>query len=290
MTSLLVWFLNIVLSDEFMLMSGMFVFVGLAEYWFAARQVPRHHYALNLRYAFITVFVVGAMTPFLSAGVAYSLQKIGFGFVDLGALGLSGAWGDLLAVLVGALIWDFFQYWEHRLLHGSPLLWQMHLLHHCDEHMNITTASRHHVLEHLLAPVFVTIPAAIIFDVPPVNIAIMSLLPYAWNYLAHSNINLGFGPFWWLLVSPNCHRVHHSMQTEHIDQNFVNWFPIWDITFGTAVNPRWRQCPSTGVAGVLVNTVSQAYLQPLQGWARMFSQRKRNTPRALNREQTLTRA
>jgi len=114
---------------------------------------------------------------------------------------------SLFAVLVGTFVWDFLQYWQHRLYHGSKTFWQMHLLHHCDKHVNVTTAARHHVFENLLAPVFVTIPTAILFQVPPVDIAILSLLPFTWQYFTHANINLGFGPLWWLLVSPNYHRT-----------------------------------------------------------------------------------
>jgi hypothetical protein len=149
--------------------------------------------------------------------------------------------------------------------------------------MNVTTASRHHILERVLAPVFVTIPTAIIFHVPPVTIAILSLIPHAWLYFTHANIDLGFGPFWWLLVSPNYHRVHHSLAPEHIDRNFVNWFPLWDILFGTAVLPRWSECPSTGVAGVSARTLQQAYLLPFKGGQQMLSDKLMTVSRARRR-------
>jgi len=271
MESFLVWFLNIVLSDDFDLMLTMFILVGLAEYFFPAQRIPRGHYALNLGFAFVNVFAVGTIGPFLSLGAANAIQRVGFGFTDLRALGFEGIGGSLFALFVGTLIWDFLQYWQHRAEHGSRLLWQLHVLHHCDEHMNVTTAARHHILELVLAPVFVTVPTAILFQVPRITIAILSLIPYAWLYFTHANINVGFGPFWWLLASPNYHRVHHSLRPEHIDRNFVNWFPIWDILFGTAVAPRLIECPSAGVAGVSVRTRGQAYLLPLKGWQRMLS-------------------
>jgi sterol desaturase/sphingolipid hydroxylase (fatty acid hydroxylase superfamily) len=269
--SFLVWFLNIVLSDDFVLMLTMFILVGAAEHLFPAQQIPRKHYALNLSYAFVNVFAVGTLAPFLSLAAAYAIQDIGFGFIDLRTLGFKGIGGSLFALLVGTLIWDLLQYWQHRAEHGITLFWQLHVLHHCDEHMNVTTAPRHHILELVLAPVFVTVSTAILFQVPPVTIAILSLIPYAWLYFAHANVDLGFGPFWWLLVSPNYHRGHHSLAPEHIDRNFVNWFPLWDVLFGTAVAPRWSECPSTGVAGVSVRTLHQAYLLPFKGWRRMLS-------------------
>ena len=63
----------------------------------------------------------------------------------------------------------------------------------------------------------------------------------------------------------------HSLTSEHIDRNFVNWFPIWDIIFGTPVVPCWRELPSTGVAGISVGLLRQAYLLPFAGWRRMIS-------------------
>ncbi len=287
MSPALLWFLTILLGDVFILMCGMFLVVGLLEYFFPAQPVPRRHYALNLRYAFVNVAAVGIVSPFLSAATAYAIQKLGFGFVDLRALGFGGVGGDLFAVCIGALVWDFFQYWEHRLLHGNRALWQMHLLHHSDEHMNVTTEARHHLLEAILAPVFISIPTAIIFKLPPVNIAILSLVPYAWNYLTHANITLGFGPLWWALVSPNYHRVHHSLRADHIDRNFANWFPVWDILFGTAVRPRWRECPSTGVVGTSVRSVAQAYLLPFRGWLQMLSPRGQGADGRVEPEKTM---
>jgi sterol desaturase/sphingolipid hydroxylase (fatty acid hydroxylase superfamily) len=270
MSAALLWLLNVLLGDAFVIMCVMFLVVGSAEYFFPAEKIPRRHYSLNLRYALLNVFVTAALLLPLSFAVALALEKIGFGFIDLRGLGFSGIGGDLFAVAVGTLIWDFLQYWQHRLEHRSKILWQLHLLHHCDEHMNVMTGARHHTLENLLAPIFITVPTALLFQVPPVTTAILSLLPYAWLYLTHANINLGFGPLWWLLVSPNYHRVHHSLAAEHIDKNFANWFPLWDIVFGTACAPRWTNCPATGFAGVEVHSVRQAYLLPFEGWLRMM--------------------
>ena len=139
--------------------------------------------------------------------------------------------------------------------------------------MNVTTAARQHLFENILLPVFVTIPMAILFKLPAINIAMLSLIPYAWQYVTHANIKLSFGPFWWLLASPNYHRIHHSLEPNHIDRNFAAWFPIWDIIFGTAVKPRRGEYPPTGVDGVSVRSLFQAYLLPLSGWRRLVMAR-----------------
>jgi sterol desaturase/sphingolipid hydroxylase (fatty acid hydroxylase superfamily) len=264
---------ELILSPAFYLMCLTILAVGLLEWLRPAHNIPSKHYGLNLSYAVVNGVLIVAATPFISAGTARVIQSVGLGLIDLRALGFDGVTGGLIALVAGTLVLDFFQYWEHRAFHSSKILWQQHLLHHSDEYMNFTTAVRHHPIEIVLVPLFVTIPMAILFKLPPINIAALSLIPYAWDYLAHSNARLGFGPFWWVLVSPNYHRIHHSLEPHHIDKNFVMWFPIWDIVFGTAVAPRSGECPETGVGGVSVQTVSQAYLLPLVGWRRMLQSR-----------------
>ena len=273
MSQLSRWILELVLSDAVVLMCVMFLILGLLELTIPARKVPRGSYRLNLGYAFVNVVAITAITPFISAGTAFVIQRIGLGLIDLRALGFDGLSGGLFAMLVGTFILDFFQYWQHRIAHGSKILWQEHLLHHSDEHMNVTTTARQHVFDNALLPVFVTIPMAILFELPAINIAMLTLIPYSWQYLTHANIRLGFGPLWWLLVSPNYHRIHHSLEPDHIDKNFAAWFPIWDIVFGTAVVPRPGVYPATGVAGVSVRTLREAYLLPLVGWRRMMMAR-----------------
>jgi sterol desaturase/sphingolipid hydroxylase (fatty acid hydroxylase superfamily) len=264
------WVLQLVLDPALLLMGWAFVAIVLLEWLVPAFNIPSRHYGLNLCYAVVNGVAMVAIAPFIAAGTAHVIQSIGVGLIDLRALGFDGFTGGVIAILVGALVLDFFQYWEHRAFHRSKILWQQHLLHHSDEYMNFTTAARNHPIEFFLMPIFVTIPMAILFKLPPINIVALSLIPYAWNYFAHSNVQLGFGPFWWALVSPNYHRIHHSLEPHHIDRNFAMFFPIWDIAFGTAVAPRPGDCPGTGVAGVSVQTVTQAFLQPLVGWRRMI--------------------
>jgi sterol desaturase/sphingolipid hydroxylase (fatty acid hydroxylase superfamily) len=272
-SQLSLWVLELLLSDAFVLMCVMFLVLGLLELAIPAHEIPRRHYRLNLGYAVVNLVAITAITPFISVATAFAIQKIGLGLIDLRALGFDGVSGGIFAMLCGALIGDFFQYWQHRLEHGSKILWQQHLLHHSDEYMNVTTTARQHLFDNALIPVFATVPMAVLFQLPPINIAMLSLIPYAWQYVTHANIKLGFGPFWWLLVSPNYHRIHHSLEPNHIDKNFAAWFPIWDIVFGTAVVPRANECPATGVAGVSVRTLWAAYLLPLIGWRKMMMAR-----------------
>jgi sterol desaturase/sphingolipid hydroxylase (fatty acid hydroxylase superfamily) len=78
---------------------------------------------------------------------------------------------------------------------------------------------------------------------------------------------MGFGRLWWLLSSPQYHRIHHSILPEHQNRNFAVWFPVWDILFRTAYAPRPGEYPPTGVDGVEVSTFLDALMLPFARWA-----------------------
>ncbi len=240
------------------------------ERYFAARRVSARHYRFGALFFAVNALLLGLLAPVINFWTAAGVRALGYGLVDLSALGFGGIGGALTALLISTFVLDFFYYWFHRCLHRSPILWQTHLLHHSDENMNMFTAQRGHVFEGLLAPFFITLPMAFLFRLPPLEIAILSLVPQIYQFLVHANIRLGYGPLWWLIVSPDYHRIHHSREARHRDRNFTNWFPIWDILFGTLYRPAPGERPATGVEGVEVRTIRDAYMLPIRGWREML--------------------
>ena len=113
------WVIELVSSDAFALMCVMFFIVGLLELIIPAHKIPGRHYAFNLAYAFVNIVAITAVTPFIAAATAFAIQELGFGLIDLRVLGFGHISGSLFAVLVATLIFDFFQYWQHRLEHHS---------------------------------------------------------------------------------------------------------------------------------------------------------------------------
>ena len=267
------WVRGVLLSDN-MLMTVIVVPVVLAlELRWPARSQPLRHYVFGFGYWFTNMFVLAAIAPLLNTAVALGVQHVGLGLIDLSAFGLGGLGGSLVALMVSTFILDFFYYWFHRALHANAYLWQTHLLHHSDEHMNVMTAQRGHIAEGMLAPLFITLPMAVLFKLPAVTIGVLSLVPYMYLFVAHANIKLGFGPLWWVLISPNYHRIHHSIEAHHWDKNFANWFPVWDVIFGTLYRPARDEYPATGVDGVAVKSLGEAFAQPFVGWFRLASRR-----------------
>jgi sterol desaturase/sphingolipid hydroxylase (fatty acid hydroxylase superfamily) len=170
------------------------------------------------------------------------------------------------AMVMGAFIVDFFFYWFHRLQHVNRVLWQVHLLHHTDTALNVTTTNRVHIFEHMLTPFLMATPITLLFTLPQTDITLIAVMPLIWSHFVHSNLRVGFGKFWWLLTSPQYHRIHHSIRPEHQDRNFAVWIPLWDILFRTAFAARPDEYPETGVEGVEVSTFPEALTLPIVRW------------------------
>jgi sterol desaturase/sphingolipid hydroxylase (fatty acid hydroxylase superfamily) len=280
MVEVLEWFSRILLSDSVLMTLLVVPALLVLERVRPVHKTPWAHYLFGVTYWICNLLLLAVVGPLLASWLAVGVQALGFGLIDLRSFGIEGIWGAVLALLVVTFITDFFFYWFHRTLHGNKVLWQAHLLHHSDELMTVMTANRGHVAETILSPLFIALPMAVLFELPPVTIGILSVVPYAYQFFAHANLNVGFGPLWWLLISPNYHRIHHSIEPRHHDKNFTNWFPIWDILFGTLYLPAKDELPATGVEGVHVRTIPEAFLLPFAGWWAMFQKSRKQGSRA----------
>jgi sterol desaturase/sphingolipid hydroxylase (fatty acid hydroxylase superfamily) len=135
--------------------------------------------------------------------------------------------------------------------------------------LNVTTTQRAHFLEHVLTPIAVAVPMSVLFNLPAPSMVAFVILPSVWAYFVHMNVRVGFGPFWWLLSSPQYHRIHHSIEPAHHHRNFALWFPLWDIVFATAHAPRRNEYPRTGVEGIEIATLRDAFTFPFVQWCAM---------------------
>lgn len=171
------------------------------------------------------------------------------------------------AAMLALILRDFFYYWFHRLQHSSRWLWAEHELHHSDEHMNVTTALRHHWLETPLESILVVMPTAMLFGQAKVTV-LAYLLSRSAGFFIHLNsrINLGIA-----FGSPTYHRVHHSKAAEHMDKNFAAFFPLWDVIFGTYCRSP-KIAPETGLAsGESVYSIPYALVMPFVKWGEMLT-------------------
>lgn len=132
---------------------------------------------------------------------------------------------------------DLIQYWNHRVHHLIAPLWRLHRLHHSDKEMDTLTNWRHHPVEYISGWFLVT-AVFILFDLPMIVIAAYALVAGTNAAFSHSRFTL---PSYvsrvieWVFVTPNAHRVHHSLELKESNSNFGTVFLFWDRLFGTYV-------------------------------------------------------
>jgi sterol desaturase/sphingolipid hydroxylase (fatty acid hydroxylase superfamily) len=157
-----------------------------------------------------------------------------------------------IAIFQGAVIFigtEFFQYWQHRLLHEVPFLWNFHRGHHSAEALNFFTAMRNHPGEWLYTMVYGAIytfimPAVVIWftgsQMLPVTffgLVYLKLITELVGVLCHSHVPLSLGKLDYILNTPVMHQIHHSAELRHRDRNYGATLMIFDWMFGTLYQP-----------------------------------------------------
>lgn len=140
---------------------------------------------------------------------------------------------------------DLLNWTHHYIRHKIPIFWEFHTIHHSQKHLNMFTDLRYHVVEYLVSHTVWTIPFLVLeIDLPQIVWYIMFTTWYSRVY--HSNIKSNYGLLRYVFVTPQSHRVHHSVLPQHRDKNFGVIFSIWDRMFGTQYKG-YEEYPPTGV-------------------------------------------
>jgi sterol desaturase/sphingolipid hydroxylase (fatty acid hydroxylase superfamily) len=177
------------------------------------------------------------VAPASAVGFAMFAQARGWGLFNVAAL---PGW---LELLLGVLLLDLAIYLQHRVFHYVPVLWRLHRMHHADLDVDVTTGARFHPIEILLS-LGIKFVVVVSLGAPPAGVLIFEILLNATSMFNHSNVRL---PVWLepvlraLVVTPDMHRVHHSILRPETDSNFGFNFPWWDRLFGT-----YRPQPEAG--------------------------------------------
>ena len=171
--------------------------------------------------------------------------------VGLGALGEQRGWGLLNnAVLPGwakialaVVLLDLAIYLQHVMFHAVPALWRLHRMHHADLDFDVTTGARFHPIEILLS---MALKLAVVsaLGAPAAAVLVFEVLLNATSLFNHGNVGLPAGldrALRWLVVTPDMHRVHHSIVPSETNSNFGFNLPWWDRLLGT-----YRAQPAAG--------------------------------------------
>jgi sterol desaturase/sphingolipid hydroxylase (fatty acid hydroxylase superfamily) len=214
-------------------------------------------YGMNILICLSTVFLsmpLGIVAGLWSGQLRHLLpwKPISFTFQSLGAVPVVGPGLEILAMIFAPLfIHDFWFYWSHRIEHKVPILWEFHKIHHSDERMNTSTWARDHFLQESWRAFFSVFTLGLIIDLQLAEAGKAAL--YSTMFLIgmsmfyHSAIRVRLPWLDRLLVTPQVHRIHHSVDAEHYNRNFADALPIFDIVFGTYYRPGREEFPATGL-------------------------------------------
>ena len=169
-----------------------------------------------------------------------------------------------VSFIAALLFLDFTNYISHRLHHSIPLLWRLHRLHHSDREVDAMTTLLHHPLEYV-SSFGLSIFLAVLFDVPVIVLTVSALLSGLHGGFSHVRTPLPEKLNAWLsrlIVTPNYHHLHHSLDMRLGNSNFAALLPIWDYLGGTVTAPQKQpkygiadpqSPPTTGVVSYLGN-------------------------------------
>jgi sterol desaturase/sphingolipid hydroxylase (fatty acid hydroxylase superfamily) len=236
----------------------------IAEQLRPAAVRPRwQSYGLNMMIG-LSVAVLAApigVAAGMAAGAAQAAlgwQPLAIPFDRIEAIGgigpmLKGA----LLMIAPLILHDIWTYWAHRWDHRLPVLWAFHSMHHSDREMNCTTWGRNHFLQTGWRSFFSVFTLGMIVQLDYIEAGQAALLGQLAFMLVsmfcHSAIRVELPWLDRILVTPQVHRIHHSVEREHYDRNFADLFPILDIVFGTYCAPVRGQFPATGLGDDEVN-------------------------------------
>ncbi len=183
----------------------------------------------NIAILILSSLALRLIFPLAAVGTALWAQSRGYGLLPL--LGVDG-----LAAGIAAFVFLDLSIWlEHLASHKIPLFWRIHRMHHADTGFDVTTALRFHPVEIVLS-MFWKALAIIALGAPPLAVLLFEIVLNGSSMFNHANINLPprvDRALRKIFVTPDMHRVHHSIVPQETDSNFGFNFAFWDHIFGT---------------------------------------------------------
>jgi sterol desaturase/sphingolipid hydroxylase (fatty acid hydroxylase superfamily) len=209
----------------------------------------------NLGIMVLGTVVVRILFPAAAVGMALVAGERGWGLLN--NLQLAPA----VSIVVSVLILDLVIYLQHVMFHAVPALWRLHMVHHADVDFDCTTGLRFHPVEIVLS-MLIKLAAVALLGPPAVAVIIFEVVLNATAIFNHGNVRLPAAVdrvLRWIVVTPDMHRVHHSVKPIETNRNFGFNLPWWDRLLGT-----YRDQPEDGHETMTIG-LSQFQEPPRQG-------------------------
>lgn len=200
-------------------------------------------WASNLLLVLLDTVAVRFLVPITITQFALQVEGAKLGLLNMTPL---PSW---LKVLTAVVILDFIIYLQHLMFHAVPFLWKLHMIHHADLDIDVTTGVRFHPIEILIS-IGIKLGTVYVLGAPALAVLIFEVVLNGCAMFNHSNVQI---PKAWdsvlrvLLVTPDMHRVHHSVIMPETNSNFGFNIPLWDRLCGT-----YRAQPEKGHLGMTI--------------------------------------
>ncbi|HLP88985.1 MAG TPA: sterol desaturase family protein [Nostocaceae cyanobacterium] len=239
------------MTSEF---KSLVIFSSLIIFGILETIFPFFDYGQSIKNKFSTNLILGLINVIIvNLTIAWLLKHIWQQTSWLGLLNYINI--NWLNFTISCLLLDGYMYLWHRLMHTSRIGWNLHLIHHTDNWMNISTAYRFHSLEVLLS----NLPKVFLiylFGIVPSHLLAYETLFSICLLFHHSNWNLSLKIdkiLSYLVVTPNYHRAHHSQVIREMQSNYSSLFSVWDCVFKTRYYPKSPQLIKLGIGEKLGN-------------------------------------
>lgn len=197
----------------------------------------------NLSLVFLDTLALRILVPMQAVGIAEIAQHRGWGLLN------RLSFPDSLEIVIGMVALDFIIYLQHAIFHFLPLFWRLHRVHHTDLDFDVTTGVRFHPIEILLS-MGIKMATVAMLGIAPAAVIAFEIVLNATSMFNHGNVRLPIAidrVLRLFVVTPEMHRVHHSVLIKEFNSNFGFNLPWWDMLFGT-----YRAQPERGHEGMTI--------------------------------------
>lgn len=215
-----------------LLFGGVFSLLVVLETWIPRRKSGMNrlqHLTGNVLLSVISTVSLSILFPLAAVEWAIQAEQSGWGLLNL------NTWNHppLAGLLLSIFLLDLSIYWQHRLMHKVPILWRLHRVHHTDPHLDVSSGIRFHPLEILISMLWKFLIIALI-GASPLAVFLFEVQLNAFAMFNHSNFKLPLKLDRWLrtlLVTPDMHRIHHSVHSRECNSNYGFTLTWWDFLF-----------------------------------------------------------
>ena len=234
----------------------------------------------NLGIVVLNTVIARAILPMAPIMFASLSAEMGWGIFNIIAI---DPW---LAIIATVVLMDFAIWLQHVMVHAVPVLWRLHRLHHADLDYDVTTGARFHPIEILLS-LGIKFAVIALLGAPAAAVLVFEVILNAMAMFNHANFKLPLGldaVLRTMFVTPDMHRVHHSIIPEETNSNFGFNLSIWDRLFGTYIAQ-----PTGGHEGMTIGIdlfrtvrderLDQMLIQPFRGPTGEYTINRRDWPK-----------